>query len=55
MDDVDRRVELALPLVADVFIDVTAHRSGAPRHPDGTVLEKDRTVASKETQNGGRK
>jgi cation diffusion facilitator family transporter len=25
MDDLDRRIRLALPLVADVFIDVTAH------------------------------
>ncbi len=28
MDDLDRRVQLALPLVADVFIDVTAARAG---------------------------
>ena len=26
MDDLDRRIRLALPLVADVFIDVTSHR-----------------------------
>jgi divalent metal cation (Fe/Co/Zn/Cd) transporter len=26
MDDLDRRIRLALPLVADVFIDVTAYR-----------------------------
>jgi cation diffusion facilitator family transporter len=32
MDDLDRRIRLALPLVADVFIDVTAHRAedGSP-------------------------
>jgi cation diffusion facilitator family transporter len=32
MDDLDRRIRLALPLVADVFIDVTAHRGedGSP-------------------------
>ena len=29
MDDLDRRIRLALPLVADVFIDVTANRDGA--------------------------
>ena len=27
MDDLDRRIRLALPLVADVFIDVTAYRA----------------------------
>ena len=27
MDDLDRRIRLALPLVADVYIDVTAHRA----------------------------
>jgi cation diffusion facilitator family transporter len=32
MDDLDRRIRIALPLVADVFIDVTAHRAedGSP-------------------------
>ena len=32
MDDLDRRIRLGLPLVADVFIDVTAHRArdGSP-------------------------
>jgi cation diffusion facilitator family transporter len=28
MDDLDRRIRLELPFVADVFIDVTAHRAG---------------------------
>ena len=34
MDDLDRRIRLALPLVADVFIDVTTHRAedGDQRH-----------------------
>jgi cation diffusion facilitator family transporter len=27
MDDLDRRIRLALPIVADVFVDVTAHRA----------------------------
>jgi divalent metal cation (Fe/Co/Zn/Cd) transporter len=27
MDDLDRRIRLALPIVADVFIDVTAYRA----------------------------
>ncbi len=27
MDDLDRRIRLALPFVADVFIDVTANRT----------------------------
>ena len=27
MDDLDRRIRLALPFVADIFIDVTAHRA----------------------------
>ena len=28
MDDLDRRIRLELPLVSDVFIDLTANRSG---------------------------
>jgi divalent metal cation (Fe/Co/Zn/Cd) transporter len=32
MDDLDRRIRLALPLVADVFIDVTAYRDEAHSH-----------------------
>jgi cation diffusion facilitator family transporter len=28
MDDLDRRIRVALPLVADVFVDVTANRAG---------------------------
>jgi hypothetical protein len=27
MDDLDRKIRLALPVVADVFIDVTANRA----------------------------
>ena len=30
MDDLDHRIRAALPYVADVFIDVTAHRSAEP-------------------------
>jgi cation diffusion facilitator family transporter len=30
MDDLDHRIRLALPLVADVFMDVTAHRAESP-------------------------
>ena len=41
MDDLDRRIRSALPLVADVFVDVTAHRAendsraGRPRSKRG--------------------
>ena len=41
MDDLDRRIRSALPLVADVFVDVTAHRAendsraGRPRPKRG--------------------
>ena len=33
MDDLDRRIRLALPLVADVFIDVTAYRAEDDSRP----------------------
>jgi cation diffusion facilitator family transporter len=41
MDDLDRRIRLALPFVADVFIDVTAHRAGENPTPAGEPGEGD--------------
>lgn len=35
MDDLDHRIRLALPFVADIFIDVTAHRAAENPAPDG--------------------
>jgi cation diffusion facilitator family transporter len=39
MDDLDRRIRLALPFVADIFIDVTAHRAGENGTPEGDARE----------------
>jgi len=33
MDELDRKIRLAPPLIADVFIDVTANRTKEPLEP----------------------
>jgi hypothetical protein len=42
MDDLDHRIRLALPFVADVYIDVTAYR--AERDPEKGRKEKESTA-----------
>ena len=40
MDDLDRRIRLALPFVADIFIDVTANRARVTGQATGYSLAR---------------